>query len=134
MYRICCPRQSLILQATREEPREGCSSSREPSCSPVSSSAPGASAAGASRGTTVARSTHPRSDCCLPPYAGLCSSSEGAAEAATSSHVLAEKAVHEGSPAGSETQQSLLLQPGQFSPESLGLGGWGCGSACSELG
>lgn len=102
----------LILQGIRGEPQEGYSSSRVPSCSPVSSLACGASAAGVSRDTTGAHSTHPCSDYYSPPCAGPCSSSEGLAEAATSSPVLAEEVVNEGT------------QTDQFSPESLGSGSW----------
>lgn len=81
---------------TRGGPQAGCSSSPGLSCSPVSASVCGVSAAGASLGTTAARSTRPRSDCWCPPSAGLCSSSQEAAEdaeTATSSCVPAAEVV-----------------------------------------
>lgn len=109
----------FVLQPTREEPQEGCSSSPELSCSPVSASECGASAAGASLGTTAAHSTRPRSDSWSPPCAGPCSS--GAA-AATSSQVPAETRAGERPRTGPGTQVGLP-PPGQSSR------GWGRGSA-----
>lgn len=89
-----------LLQVTRGESQEGCSSSLELSCSPVSASECEVSAAGVSHGTTDARSTRPHSDCCSPPSAGLCSSSEEAEDASTSSCVPAVQVVVEGPPPG----------------------------------
>lgn len=107
----------------------GCSSSLGLSCFPVSASGSAVSAAGVSRGTTAAHSTRPRSAHFPPPCAGLCNSSEEAAEdagVATGSSVPAQQLQEEDPPTGSGTQRSQLW-PGQSSSGSGGQHGWSCG-------
>ena len=131
---MCCPWQSLVPRGTRGEAQAGCSSSPGLSCSPASASACGVSAAGASRGTTAAHSTRPRSDCWCPPCAGLCSSSEEVAEdaaAATSSCDPAAEELDELDRTDRETQRP---RPGWSSLRPRGPAGSGCGSAGSGLG